>query len=113
MESIEDRVAEELQHIRRGLPHSEQEELRTEYAAFRTLHLGDSEILPASAALIQAVFNIRRHSPAFEPEYDLAFFFGAGVGRDVLDGYTYRQELEALGKVIQLRPRRGKGRPTR
>ncbi|GEM_PF-5446252 len=77
-------VVEELHHIPHGRKSSLQEALRVEYAAYRKLHRQLGASLPPSAALQQAVHNLRRAFPDFEPRYDRAFFFeGSRTGRSL------------------------------
>jgi len=67
-------LAEELTHIAKGEPGSDQETLRNEYIAYRkeTLARG-SESRPA-AALFEAIASVRRYAPDFQPAYDKQFF---------------------------------------
>jgi hypothetical protein len=82
---------DELQQIPRGKQGSAQEALRQEYIAFRTLHRRLSAPLPPAAAFDQALFNIRRAAPTFEPKTGAAemastapSFEPSGVGTAVL-----------------------------
>jgi hypothetical protein len=74
--SIDWTVVDELKHIPRGGASSPQEELRHEYAAFRTLHRRMSDQLTRRDALVQAMVNVRREYPSYVLKYDDAFFFG-------------------------------------
>lgn len=67
-------VVQELSHIPRGHEQPLQEMLRREYVAYRKIHRDMAASLPPQAALDQAVFNIRRDAPDFQPQYDIAFF---------------------------------------
>lgn len=68
-------VVDELHHIPRGKRGSLQEALRLEYAGYRMAHRAAKAALSPKAALAQAVFNLRRWTPEFQPRYDAGFFF--------------------------------------
>ena len=69
-------LVDELHHIPIGRKGSPQEVLRTEYAAYRAIHRSIGANLPAQAAFDQAVFNIHREAPGFQPRSDSHFVAG-------------------------------------
>ncbi len=93
---IDWKVVEELSHIPAGKKHSLQDDLRIEYAAYRTIHRQLEADLPARAALMQAVYNIRRSHPRFKPHYDEAFFFGGSRMSMTLAGDPLVEEIQAV-----------------
>lgn len=100
-------VVDELHHIPHGRKGSLQETMRTEYVAYRKLHreLGGG---PPRLALFQAIFNIRRTHPGFNPRYDADFFFGHGAMSSTLAGDPLSAQIHAAassGGAAPLRPR--------
>lgn len=73
-------VVAELRHIPAGPDGSAQEQLRCEYAAYRTIHRQMTDKLRPRDALSQALLEVRRRWPDFNPEYDRAFF-SSGAAR--------------------------------
>src|SRR5579884_3391085 len=68
-------IVDELHHIPCGRKGSLQEALRVEYSAYRRIHRQLGSALPPRAAFVQAIHNIRRRFPDFQPAYDAGFFF--------------------------------------
>lgn len=89
-------IVEELHHIPQGKSGTPQRALRMEYAAYRRLHRQLGTKLPPSAALTQAVFNVRRIWPDFEPRYDAGFFFEGSHMSRTLAGDDLTAEIEAM-----------------
>jgi hypothetical protein len=89
-------VVDELSHIPTGAKGSSQEALRDDYAAYRKIHRKLSADLPARAALVQAVYNLRRLDRNFDPAYDAAFFFGGSTISRTLSADPLAAEIEAM-----------------
>jgi len=89
-------VIEELHHIPEGRKGSLQEALRVEYAAYRSIHRHLGADLSPRFALIQAVFNIRRTHPDFEPLYDASFFYEGTHMARTLAADPLSREIQAV-----------------
>ena len=99
-------VVEELHHIPEGRKGSLQDTLRMEYAAFRSAHRQLGADLPPRAALAQAVFNIRRAEPEFQPRYDAGFFYEGSHMSRTLSADPLTAEIQALAAQGGGHPRR-------
>ena len=102
-------VVDELHHIPEGRKGSLQEALRVEYAAYRALHRKLGTALTPRAALDQAIFNIRRAFPEFQPRYDAGFFFEASHMSRTLAGDPLAAEIHdmaANGGGVHTHPHR-------
>jgi hypothetical protein len=99
-------VVEELHHIPEGRSGSLQEALRVEYAAYRSAHRQLGADLPPRAALIQAVFNIRRTHPDFLPLYDASFFYEGSHMSRTLAADPLSEEIQAIAAQGGDHPRR-------
>ena len=89
-------VVEELHHLPEGREGSLQEALRGEYAAYRSTHREMGADLPPRAALVQAVFNIRRTHPEFKPRYDASFFYESSHMTRTLADDPLTAEIQAM-----------------
>ncbi len=89
-------VVEELQHVPAGAKGSWQEALRNEYAAYRKIHRNIAPSLPPRAALSQAIHNIQRIDPKFQPRYDAEFFFGGTRMSTTLKGDPLAAEIMSI-----------------
>ena len=89
-------VVDELRHIPGGASGSAQEQLRHEYAAFRTLHRDLSPQLRPHDALVQAVGYVRRRWPQFVPSYDAAFFVNGSTVSITLADDELTLDIEAM-----------------
>lgn len=88
-------ILDELEHIPAGKAGSLQAALRVEYAQYRTIHRQLNARLPARAALIQAVYELRRTNPEFEPRYDAPFFYEGSLMSRALSSDPLAEEIHA------------------